>query len=78
MAILVDKNGQVYHLGDSIIEEPEASGQIFDNLKSLAIQLSSKTNITNSNFGDVQSTIQSANSTFRVLTVCNNRKNIEC
>lgn len=77
MAILVDKNGQVYHLGDSIIEEPEASGQIFDNLKSLAIQLSSKTNITNSNFGDVQSTIQSANSTFNVFAVVTHGQNSE-
>ena len=76
MAILV-QNGQVYHISDSIMQEPEPSGQIFDNLKSLSVQLASKTNITNSNFSDVQATIQSANSTFNVFAVATHGQNSE-
>lgn len=77
MAILVDKNGTPYLISDSIIKEPDASGQIFDNLKTLAVSLSSLTNITRTNLGAVQSTIQSANSTFNVFAVVSHQKNAE-
>ena len=69
MAIIVDKNGLPYLISDNIIEEPPPSGQIFDNIKSLAVSLNSITNITRTNLGTVQSTIQSANSTFNVFAV---------
>jgi hypothetical protein len=77
MAILVDRNGLPYLVSDSVIEEPSASGQIFDNIKSLAISLNSETNITRSNLGNVQSTIQSSNSTFNVFAVVSHLRNAE-
>jgi hypothetical protein len=77
MAIIVDKNGLPYLISDNIIEEPPASGQIFDNIKSLAVSLNSLTNITRTNLGTVQSTIQSANSTFNVFAVASHQRNSE-
>lgn len=77
MAIIVDKNGNPYSLYDGVIEEPDASGQIFDNLKSLAVSLNSLSNISSTNFGSVQSTIQSANSTFNVFAVVTHQRNAE-
>lgn len=77
MAVIVDKNGQPYFISDNIIEEPPSSGQIFDNLKSLAVSLNSLKNITRTNLGTVQSTIESANSTFNVFAVVSHQKNSE-
>ncbi len=77
MAILVDKNGIPYIVSDGIIEEPSASGQIFDNLKTLAVSLNSLTNITRTNLGAVQSTIHNSNSTFNVFAVVSHLKNSE-
>ena len=77
MAILVDKNGLPYIFNDNIIEEPPSTGIIFDNLKSLAISLNSLTNITRTNLGTVQSTIESANPSFNVFAVVSHQQNSE-
>lgn len=77
MAVLVGNNGESYLLPDSIIEEPPLSGQIFDNLKSLAKSLDSLSSISRSNLGSVQSTIQSANPTFNVFAVVSHTRNSE-
>ncbi len=77
MAIIVDKNGLPYIISDNIIEEPLPSGQIFDNIKTLAVSLNSLTGITRTNLGTVQSTIQSSNSTFNVFAVVSHQLNSE-
>ncbi len=76
MAIIV-QNGEVFQISDNIIEEPPPAGVIFDNLKSLAVQLASQQNISKSNFGSVQSLIQGANPTFNVFAVASHEQNAE-
>ncbi len=77
MAILIDKNGLPYIFPDNIIEEPSSSGILFDNLKSLAVSLNSIKNITRTNLGNVQTTIQSANPSFNVFAVTSHQINSE-
>lgn len=77
MAIIVDKNGNPYSIFEGVIQEPPADGQIFDNLKSLAVALNSLSDISSTNFGTVQSTIQSANSTFNVFAIVTHQQNSE-
>jgi hypothetical protein len=77
MAILVDNTGLPYYVSDSVIEEPSSSGIIFDNLKSLSVSLSLLTNITRTNLGNVQSTIQNTNPCFNVFAVVSHQLNSE-
>jgi hypothetical protein len=77
MAVLIDKNGLPYIFPENIIEEPSSTGILFDNLKSLAISLNSITGITRTNLGNVQSTIQNANSSFNVFAVTSHQINSE-
>jgi hypothetical protein len=77
MAILVDKNGLPYLIGDNIIEEPISTNIIFDNLRSLARSLSQLSGINRTNLGAVQSTIQNTNSTFNVFAVVSHQENSE-
>jgi len=56
---------------------PTPSGGIFDNLLTLSTSLNSLTNISSANLGTVQSTIQSANSSFNVFAVATHSANSE-
>ena len=56
---------------------PAAGGTIFANLLSLSSSLNSLTNISSTNFGTVQSTIQAANSSFNVFAVPTHAANSE-
>jgi hypothetical protein len=54
-----------------------SGGTIFANLLSLSSSLNSLTNISSTNFGTVQSTIQAANSSFNVFAVPTHAANSE-
>ena len=77
MAILVDKQGNSFIIPSLVIQEPESSDQIFDNLKNLAKTLGKLTGINRSNLGSVQSTIQNSNPAFNVFAVASNLQNSE-
>lgn len=70
-----DKKILVYNYFDEMTGV--SSGDIFDNLLTLSSSLAGLTNISSTNLGTVQSTIESANSSFNVFAVATHTANSE-
>ena len=84
MRIVNNKDLRVFNYFDELTgvsdvtpPPPAPSGGIFDNLLTLSSSLAGLTNITSTNFGTVQSTIQAANSSFNVFAVATHNNNSE-
>ena len=83
MRIVNNKDLRVFDYFDELtgvsdVTPPPPGGTgLFDNLLTLSSSLSTLTNISSSNFGTVQSTIQAANSSFNVFAVATHSNNSE-